>query len=80
MLSYQNLLGTDEEFVINIGSGLGRNRIRLSVPGQEYDPYASTDSFSDEDEFIRNALNQMGKLPRWRYRRGVNEVLFTTDK
>ena len=80
LMSYQKLMGSEAEFTVNTGSGLGRNKIRLVVPGQEFDPYASLNSFSDEDEFIRNALNQMGKLPRWRYKRGANEVLFTTDK
>ena len=80
LLNYQKQLGTGAEFIMDTGTGIGRNRIRITVPGEEADPYAYSDSFSDEDTFIRNALNQMGKLPRWSYRRGANQVLFTTDK
>ena len=80
LLSYQRQLGTGAEFIMDTGSRFGRSRIRITVPGEETDPYADSDSFSDEDVFIRNALNQMGKLPRWSYSRGANEVLFTTDR
>jgi Na+/H+-dicarboxylate symporter len=80
LLNYQKLFGTEAEFVMDTGSGLGRSKIRITVPGKEADPYADSDSFSDEAAFIRNALNQMGKLPRWKYKRGTNEVLFTTEK
>ena len=80
LLNYQRMLGPDAEFIMDTGSGLGRSRIRITVPGEETDPYADIGSFSDEDTFIRNALNQMGRLPRWSYRRGANVILFTTDR
>lgn len=80
LLGYQNLFGSEAEFIMDTGSFFARNRIRITVPGEEAEPYTDSYSSSDEDAFIRRALNQMGKLPRWRYRRGANEILFTTDR
>lgn len=78
LMSYQKMFGTDAEFMVDTAYWLRKCRIRVTVPGVSADPY--TGSFSDEDAFIINALNQMGQLPRWRYKRGANTVMFTTDK
>ena len=80
LISDQQLLGEEAEYNLETGGGFGRSKIRLTIPGKEADPFADTGAFFDEDVFIRNALNQMGKLPRWRYNRGKNEIIFTTDK
>ena len=29
---------------------------------------------------MQSAMIRMGKLPRWRFRHGANEVLFTSEK
>lgn len=80
LLSYQNMFGDDAEFVMETGYRFGKCRIRLTIPGTAADPSADPGACSDEDAFIRNALNQMGKLPRWRYRRGVNTVMFSAGR
>ena len=80
LLCYQRLLGEEAEYILDTGAGFGRSKIRLTIPGEEADPFANTSSFYDEDVFIRNVLNQMGRLPRWYYKRGNNEIIYTTDK
>ena len=80
LICYQQRLGEEAEFTLDTGAGFGRSKIRLTIPGAEADPFADAGAFYDEDLFIRNVLNQMGKLPRWYYRRGRNEIIFTTDK
>ena len=79
LLTYQKALGPDAEFILDTGSGLGRTKLRLTVPGAMLDPFMSSGS-SDEDAFMRDTLIRMGQMPRWRYKRGRNEVLFTLEK
>ena len=80
LICYQQRLGEEAEFTLDTGAGFGRSKIRLTIPGAEADPFADAGAFYDEDLFIRNVLNQMGKLPRWYYRHGKNEIIFTADK
>ncbi len=44
------------------------------------DPFISREHNSEEDEFMRQALVRIGKLPRWQYRRGSNRILFSLSK
>lgn len=80
LICYQQRLGEEAAFTLNTGAGFGRSKIRLTIPGAEADPFTNAGAFYDEDLFIRNVLNQMGKLPRRYYRRGRNEIIFTADK
>ena len=77
LLKYKNKFGSDADYVADFGGGLGRNRIRLSVPGEALDPFAADDS--DEERFMYGMLVRMGKLPKWKYRHGVNTVEFTLE-
>ena len=79
LLAYQNALGPDAEFILDTGTGFGGRKIRLTIPGASVDPFVS-DSSTDEDRFMRDAMIRMGQLPRWRYKRNRNEVLFTLEK
>ena len=80
LLFYQDKFGEESEFKLEKGSNFGRAKIRLSIPGDSYDPFATSEFSSDEDAMMRKALISMGKLPSWRFRRGVNEVIFTLEK
>lgn len=80
LLHYQKMLGEDAEFMMDSGNGIGRSRIRLIVPGPKFNPFIEAGTYFEEDVFIRNALNQMGRLPRLRYKNGANEIVFTAEK
>ena len=77
LLNYRNAFGEDAVFTLDKGMSLGRKKVRLSVPGEKTDPFPDNEYGPDEDAVMKNALIRMGRLPRWRYRRGANEVVFT---
>lgn len=80
LLAYQKVFGPESAFTLDMGGGFGRNKIRLMIPGVMLDPFSKSEFVTDEDEFIRNALNLIAQVPRWQYRRGVNEILFTLKR
>ena len=80
LLRYQALFGSEAAFILDTGRSLGRCKIRLTVPGAQADPFVPSEYSTDEDLFIRKAMTQMGRLPRWRYRQGLNEVVFTSAR
>ena len=80
LLNYRNAFGEDAVFMLDKGLSLGRKKIRLTVPGGKTDPFPDNEYDPDEDAVMKNALIRMGRLPRWRYRRGANEVVFTPAK
>ena len=80
LLFYQDKFGEDAVFQLETGGSFGRANIRLTVAGDSYDPFTESELSSDEDAFMRKALISMGQLPRWRYRRGSNEIIFTLEK
>lgn len=61
LMNYQKNFGTEADFAMETGYWLRKSRIRLTVPGISADPYSDPDAYSDEDVFIRNALDQMGR-------------------
>ena len=79
LLTYQKAFGMDAMFILDMGSDFGRGKLRITVPGTTLDPFTRPDS-SVEDGFMRDAMTRMGQLPRWRYRRGRNEIQFTLEK
>ena len=80
LLFYQKAFGADAEFRLDTGGRFGRGKVRLTVPGDSADPFTDSEYSSDEDALMRSAMISMGKMPRWRYRRGANEVLYTAEK
>ena len=80
LLKYRKNFGSEGEYVVDSGSGFGRNRIRLSVFGKELDPFTVDGFASDEERFMHGMLVRMGKVPKWKYRRGVNVIDFTLEK
>ena len=80
LLFYQKTFGEDAVFQLDLGGNLGHTKVRLSVPGDSFDPFATSELNSDEDAIMRDALVSMGKIPRWRFRRGANEIIFTSEK
>lgn len=80
LLDYRNSFGTDGEYIVDLGSGFRRNRIRLTVPGRELDPFLVDGIASDEERFMQGMLVRMGKVPKWKYKRGVNIIDFTLEK
>lgn len=80
LLSYQKVLGEGASFIVDEGGYFGSKKIRLTVPGDRVDPFAASEHSSDEDDVMRSAMTRMGKMPRWRYRRSANEIVFTAAK
>ncbi len=80
LLTYQNKMGEDAEFSMDMGISFGKKRIRLDIPGAMIDPFISTELNSEEDDFMRQTLVRMGELPRWQYHHGSNRILFTLYK
>ena len=78
LLSYQKTFGEEAVFMLNMGSRFGKDKIRVVVPGESYDPFTSYEYSTDEDDFMRKAMVRMGKAPQWQYRRRANEVMFTS--
>lgn len=80
LLQYKSAFGSDAEFTVDYSGGIAKCRIRLTVPGEQLDPLASSDDGSDEEQFMRNALTRMGQLPKWKYKRGANVISFSAEK
>ncbi|MCR4589304.1 MAG: dicarboxylate/amino acid:cation symporter [Lachnospiraceae bacterium] len=80
LLSYQKAFGEEAEFRLETGGSFGSSMIRLTIPGESHDPFADSSFITDEDNLMRNAMIRMGKLPRWRFKRGANEILCTFTK
>ena len=80
LLTYQKALGEDAVFVLDEGGYFGSKKIRLTVPGDRIDPFSVAEYSSDEDDVMRNVMTRMGKMPRWRYRRSANEIVFSAAK
>ncbi len=80
LLHYMSIFGNDAEFAVDYSGGLSKNKVRLTVPGESCDPFSKTGTESDEDMFMANMLTRMGQLPKWKYARGVNTIMFTLPK
>lgn len=80
LLNYMSKFGNDREFTVDFGGGLSRNKIRLTVPGEAVNPFNQTGSVLDEDQFMMDVLIRMGQLPKWKYVRGANVIMFTPMK
>lgn len=80
LLAYQNKFGSESSFLLDKGGSFGSKKVRISVKGDRTDPFAADGFSSDEDDVMRNALTRMGRMPRWSYSRGINEVIFTPAK
>ena len=80
LLKYKTAFGTNCEYIIDHGSRLGRNRIRLSVFSEEFDPFTEEGFDSDEERLMHGMLVRMGKAPKWRYKRGVNIIDFSLER
>ncbi len=79
LLRFQDTLGSETFFSLQLGKQLGQVRIRLSVPGPMTDPFAANGA-ADEEDLLRKALVRMGQLPVWHYSRGQNILLITLSK
>ena len=80
LLKYKDSFGTDSEYIVDFGSGFHRNRIRLTVPGRELDPFSPSGFTSDEERFMQGMLTRLGQVPKWKYKRGANIIDFTLEK
>ena len=80
LLDYMSAFGSDAEFMVDYGGGLSKNKIRLTVPGAALDPFASTESGSDDERLLANVLSRMGQRPKWKYARGINTITYTPTK
>ena len=77
---YMNAFGSDAEFTVDYGGGLSKSRIRLTVPGAALDPFASTESDSEDDQLLANVLLRRGQRPKWKYARDINTITYTPAK
>ena len=80
LLNYQHSFGESAGFTLDKGGGFGKKKFRISVRGERTDPFAVSDYSTEEDSVMRTMLTRMGQLPRWRYKNGANEVIFTFIK
>ena len=80
LMTYQKAFGAETEFRLDEGGAFGRAKLRLTIPGASLDPYETAGLRSEEDSLMQSAMIRMGKLPRWRFRHGANEVLFASEK
>ena len=80
LLKYQSVFGRDAGFTVEFSGGLAKSRIRLTVPGEQYDPLESSEADPDEEQFMRGVLTRMGRLPKWKYKRGANIITFNPEK
>ncbi len=74
LLRYQKHFGSDAQFTLDLAKRFGHIKIRITVPGETYDPLNSA-SQADEDAYLQRAMVQMGQIPSWRYARGKNDIL-----
>ena len=74
LLRYQKHFGSDAQFTLDLAKRFGHIKIRITVPGETYDPFNSA-SQADEDAYLQRAMVQMGQIPSWRYARGKNVIL-----
>lgn len=77
LLNYRKAMGMDARFSLLCIKRLGRLRIELRIPGDRLDPFAVEE---EGDELLRGILAGMGIAPVWRYKNGVNLVMFLPKK
>ena len=77
LLNYRRIMGMDAVFSLLCIRRLGRIRVELHIPGAQFDPFAVDE---EGDELLRGILAGMGIAPVWRYRNGVNLVMFLPGK
>ena len=77
LLNYRKAMGMDARFSLLCIKRLGRLRIELRIPGDRLDPFAVEE---EGDELLRGILAGMGIAPVWRYKNGVNLVMFLPQK
>jgi Na+/H+-dicarboxylate symporter len=80
LLDYMGTFGSDAEFTLEYDGGLSRSRIRLMVPGEPLDPFALTETNSEDGLYLASVLSAMGQRPKWKYIRGVNTITYTPAK
>ena len=62
LLKYKDSFGADSEYIVDFGSGFHRNRIRLTVPGRELDPFSPSGFTSDEERFMQGMLTRLARF------------------
>lgn len=80
LLTYQKACGEDTAFSVDMVRRISSVKIRLSVNCERIDPFAESQFETKTDNMMRSALVRLGSIPRWTYRRGVNEILFSSAK
>ena len=80
LLRYQEQLGSDFQFTVDVGKRLGQAKIRVIVPGTMLNPFEHAHDPDDVDSAMLRAVADMGQLPAWRYERGRNILTFSPLK
>lgn len=80
LLTYQKICGEDTVFSVDMVRRINSMKIRLSVKCERIDPFDESQFETKTDNIMRSALVRLGNIPRWTYRRGVNEILFSSAK
>ena len=80
LLIYQKTFGEDTLFSVDMVKRMSRIQIRLCVKCEMLDPFSESQFDTNADNIMHAALVRMGSIPRWTYKRGVNEILFSSAR
>ena len=80
LLRCQEKLGPETPYVVEHADFLRSVRIRICIPGEEFNPFALPGTTDGEERFMHNYLARSRKAPSWNYARGANALLFTIEK
>ncbi len=78
LLKYQEIFGEECVFSKKFSRRFHRIRLEFFLEGERFDPFAMEDG--SESEILRGLLANMGVLPVWQYKNGVNLIIFTPKK
>ena len=75
LIQYQERFGETKEIRLDCRKRLGRPRIEISIVGERFNPFETTNTSNTELEgsaVLHGILTNMGIAPNWEYKNGVN--------
>lgn len=81
LLNYRDRFGEETGFVLRCEKRFSRPRIVITVAGENFEPFASSENEEDySPESLRTMLANMGLAPSHRYKNGENIITLSPER
>ncbi len=83
LIQYQERFGETKEIRFDCRKRLGRPRIEISIVGERFNPFETTNTSNtglEGSAVLHGILTNMGIAPNWEYKNGVNLIAFTPKR